>query len=146
MVNDKIMTDKESTMKTKALLTGLLLITGIFNLQVSFAKPELNDIDRSSFLPDAIEFNEEELNLEKWMTELYAFSFSSSVSTESDMEIESWMTRVFPELIELPVSSEQEIVIEEWMTKMFEIDDQADYSVSEQVIEPWMTQIISFNK
>ena len=116
--------------KINIIIAALILTIGmnVYADDKSSKKSKSNNKATSSKILNAFDA---ELLLEKWMTEIKEFNFTSDSFIEEEMSMESWMTNEFECCNDF--FSEEEIVMESWMTENFTLEEDA-----EMQLEDWM--------
>jgi hypothetical protein len=115
------------------IMTGAVLFSGM-NVYAGGNKDKKNKAKKSVTVAKM----DAEVKIEKWMTELKAFTFSQEIFAEKELTLEDWMTEDFTNNIN--TFTEGELQLENWMTEDFSNALYTDNFTEEELqLEEWMT-------
>lgn len=134
---------KSTTMKTKNIYLGLLVIFSLFSVNVSAdcseGKKDKKDLASITVGNDLTEI---ETNFESWMIELKEFNSNAIIFPDEEIQIETWMTIDFSSAAENNFIMDQDINLEDWMINSADFNNGEISFDIEPEIEPWMCEIM----
>jgi hypothetical protein len=116
------------------IMTGAVLFSGM-NVYAGGNKDKKSKAKKSVTVAKM----DAEVKIEKWMTELKAFTFSEEIFAEKELTLEDWMTEDFSNTLYTDNFVEEELQLEGWMTETF--TENENFVDQELVLEEWMYTI-----